>query len=381
MIKKYINIIKNINDEEMEQIINEYNSPIKLKLIIKKHNLPLHSCELYRILPPMILENQKCKYCGGQILVKRASRISPKFPIPNLDEAYCENCHHNPNKEYCNCDNCYSNNIKLIKDTYKIDYNKRIPIKNVSELDKFFVSLLCYNQCDEDYNYIESFNESNIAYSSYFGDNTMIKLIKKLLDDRILLIHPDSKISAFKKDNFPMHPDILKTRFFINIQFNNYDNCELANNIFINKSFIDYSNKNIILFLWKNLAYVECNLYLFTQLQQLKLEDIEFGKKTYDQIHKYLSKLSISQIYALIDESIQNATVQHQHSIMKLIDINYENITNNNFKKLEFSKTKKTHRLLASEYFFNVILNIGDKYFTTVIPNETQLEKFIPQKK
>ena len=214
---------KQFTEEQLDEMAKLYDEGEKTKNIIQKYNLKISTNQISLFLPK--IETDKiCPYCN--IPMKRRRKRDSYY----ADEQ-CEKCGHFYEKwnKKCECVNCKEKEIQLIKckkEKIRSYYSKCIPTEKIeySEL-KFREGCLLY------FLYYIIDKKVNFEYLSHkvIRDSTVVNLIKKLKQEGIIYVSPDSEIDAFlDDDDFPSKYYVSEVDYVVNVIFSESDKVALT---------------------------------------------------------------------------------------------------------------------------------------------------------
>ena len=378
--------IRHLTDVEIQTLINRYYSGENVKALIKEYKIDINSSRLYTVFPPKISNNVVCPNCNLSMFIAWDSKSSYNF---NKNNEYCSKCGHR-NSIFCNCDYCnekkqlyileleeeerkrIQRKRKLIQEEYDISQHEPINVEDLSFMQKVYLGAILRLALSEDISIIRSLDsiQGKLAPTKNFSN----EIVKELINNRIVVVSPDSPIDAFvesPEDNeFPRVYYMYKVNYVLNLYMNTNHYEVIAN--LINPGEISEEDKPEALSLWKTIALEECLEYLYYQMNKVKF-DFNAGDKTITVLEDLLEHFSVSQIYGIIYKSIANATKYYQESnISKKQAAN--SVVGNCQRygeraivgKWDLSKYRKVvdcPQSMISEFFFNRILGIGDLGF------------------
>ena len=124
--------------------------------------------------------------------------------------------------------------------------------------------------------------------------------------------------------------------------------------------------------LWRQIAVEECIEYLLYNIKEVNF-DFSPGEKTYTVLDELLNSFSVAQIYGIIWKQIAEATRLYQskqmsqkhaaNSIIGGCQRYGERAIMSKWNLTEYNRIKELPQSVISEFFFNVILEIGDLGF------------------
>ncbi len=376
--------IAHLTERQINEVMEKYYGGEKAKDIIKEYGIDIPISKLYTVFPPLKCENEICEYCGHVMYQERQSKTSINSHYTwNKPKKYCLNCGHEIDS-FCGCEQCQrKRNDK--EERLRKEYEEALRIKRELICRKFSVdnideksfnelttrerillgALMCV-ALSEDMTKIENMasKENNLAPTV---EHTK-EIIKELLENKVILVDPDSEISAFSDDIETF--DIYKVQFLINLKKDEFE--ESVSTIFRgNYSEID---KEEILIIWKEMAISELLEYLITSMERVNF-NFNPGKKTIEVFNHLLNNFSVSQIYQMIYNGIAKATKYYQEGSATKQHAANSVITNcqsygakailDNWRVKGYYRDRDCKESVLSQFLFSKIIKIGDAGFNT----------------
>lgn len=255
--------------------------------------------------------------------------------------------------------------------------NEPVEFSQLTFRDKIYLGALLRTALSEDMEKIIPLNEIEIDLAP--TSKYEYRIIKYLIDKRLIVVNPNSKIEAFvdtneeEKIKFPYFYYIYEVIYNVNI--GSEDNKKFILSSIMNPAELKDSDKEEALDIWKEIALQECLQYFKYEMENVRF-DFNVGDKTIATFVDLLKSFSVSQIYGIIYKSVANATKYYQESsISRLQAANSviggcqryaERAKLNNWELSRYSRIKDLPQSIISEIFFNRILGIGDLGFNNM---------------
>lgn len=374
--------LKHLSTDEINTLMNLYYSGEKSATnLVAMYNIDSPPTHLYKLFPAMKLEDVVCENCNEPMYQKRPSKSSYG---KNLEKPYCESCGHTDSYR-CKCKACDDKRQQMLRDiaqekvaAEKRDreliektYALRGDFKDYDSLtftDKVYLGALCRYALGEDGNSIKPTSDLGgmlAPYDMYFD------IIKELYRKEIILVHPNSPTECFVRNEvFPNTFRIDMVTYFVNIKYasNKQDTVDKILNPDLRS--IDCIEEAYDI--WRRIALTECIDYLLLQMNRVGFK-FEPGEKTVSVMNTLLDNFSVSQIYAIIYNSITKATRYYQeqsvsknqaaNSVITRCEAYGERILMNGWSINRYDRIKELPQSALSEYLFNKVLKIGDSCF------------------
>lgn len=367
--------LKHLSLDDINTLMDLYYSGEKNATeLIKLYNINGVPSQLYKFFPAIKQEDNLCEHCGSAMYLKRPSKTSYG---KNLEKPYCENCGHTDSFN-CTCKACVEKRELELKELEKAErdliektYALHGNFKNYDDLtftQKVYLGALCRYALGEDGNTIKPIDSS---YGSLAPSQMVHEVVTELFDNGIILVHPNSPLEAFvKNENFPNSFYTYKVTYFVNIKYasNKQDTVDKILNPDLRS--IDCIEEAYDI--WRRIALTECIDYLLLQMNRVGFK-FEPGEKTVSVMNTLLDNFSVSQIYAIIYNSITKATRYYQeqsvsknqaaNSVITRCEAYGERILMNGWSINRYDRIKELPQSALSEYLFNKVLKIGDSCF------------------
>lgn len=199
-------------EEQISEIVKLYDSGEKVTNIISTYDLEISPGQIGRFLP-MFETDKECIYCG-----KRMVRPRTRDSYTSKNRIKCKLCGHSLSKK-CECLNCRKEMEKqeLVKKNIIEKYYGNIILqyeeREFSSLnleEKYFLYMLY------------RLDRNSISLKKIMNDSreneTRYKLIRRLLEKRVIFVSPDSDIEAFSEDGFPRTFYLDRVNYMVNVR-------------------------------------------------------------------------------------------------------------------------------------------------------------------
>lgn len=371
--------LKHLNKDEIIELINQYYSGESSKKLIEKYNINISISKLYTLFPPIVHEDIICPYCNITMITKRV----PKSALKERNKPYCPICYHSYSED-CKCNKCETERstkrqkildekIRLIHETYDVCNVKAINFEDISFIDKVYLGALLRVGLTEDLNKVKPMEENyyKLCPTQKFRDN----IIEKLMMKNVLKIHPESPVEAFDEFGkcFPNKFYMNKVYFYLNISSTTSKAFNEIVDMLINPK-IDYNDHKLECYeLWKEIALDECKEYLLYSMNKVGLTPFNIGDKTISMLNDLLENFSVSQIYSIIYNAINEALrYYHTNNVYKKQSANYvigkcqriaERRLANSWETYKYKRNFDCPQSLLSDFIYNRVMKIGDDGF------------------
>ncbi len=373
--------VPNLTETEIKEImVLYYDKSAKIKEIQEKYNIKGVKLSELRYLFPTEEVDIYCKYCNLKLVKNKPQR--EKYIYSKEDE-YCIFCGHE-NSISCRCDNCEKERLimherelkfkrEFLQKWINLENYKPIDYSNLLIKDKLYLGTLlraCINETFEVLNPISEYSGKLVPASI-----DLESIIEYLHNKEIIKIHPSSNLKYFlidyKTNSFTY--DWKNIKYFVNI--NSKEGKEKKISELLNPGYWDELNSDEFLNIWKEILYWEC-IELFDFRMSVYNFNYNIGKETKALFEDLITKLSISQIYSIIWNGVKNAAAYSQeknvlkkqaaNSVVLRMRTAADKILSGQWQGFLYVRPKECEQSLLSEYFFNSILKICDKGWTTI---------------
>ncbi|MGI5065578.1 hypothetical protein [Treponema putidum] len=203
---------------------------------------------------------------------------------------------------------------------------------------------------------------------------TDIGILKYLHSKNILTVSVNSDITSIvnidaENANFIYY--VNQVIYDINICTNKNETKNEFIQRLLEPTFIKTTDSQVIE-LWKQIAYTECIQLLDFQMSKYNLP-YKVGTDTEAFFKSILSDFSLATIYSFIYQSAKSAAAYYQenhvskhqaaNSILSRMRTTAGRVKDGSYATWEYTRPKECPQLILSEYFFNSILNLLDRYW------------------
>lgn len=369
--------LQHLNQDQLEDLINSYYSESKnVEELIDEYDIDITPSSLYKYLPPEKLEDEFCEHCGNYMYKSRESKSSYRY---NIGTPYCINCGHK-NIQTCNCKTC--NEIrkdiaqekkKKIINCYNPDKYDTVDIDQLDFRKRVYLGSLVRYCLSEDTSHLLSINEVDVELMP--NDNST-QIVRHLFRERIISPYIYSDIAAFEdNEEFPNTFYLSRVKYNLNIEYD----IDKSNTLY------ELKNPNIEIDIdeafnmWNEIGLNECLEYLDYQMEKVDF-DFNPGDKTILVMKELLKDFSISQVFAIIHSAIRSSSKYYlekripKKQAANSVITNCENYRDRaileNWNVRHYSRPWDLPQSGLSEFLFNKVLKIGNKYFDEIISKD-----------
>ena len=261
-----------------------------------------------------------------------------------------------------------------------IGFDKFVPL-SLSDLtyrEKVMLGTLIQAGIEDDYKTLSPLNDCNTPI--FPTDEILDDVVKELKDKHILEFSPLSSLNFFEPDyeNDTFEYYWAKVRYQINIKEIIQDKKVVEEFLLPQKWMLNYPQNDSSL--WEEIVYWEA-LSLFDYILDEYNIRYEIGKETRNFFWIVTKQLPISQVYSIIYQcgksvaaSANNYRIAEKYriynSILQKMKTSRDNILSGKYQRWDYGRPSKyCPQSIVSQYYFNNILGIYDKYWTA-LPNE-----------
>lgn len=372
---------RDLPEEQKTEFIRRYYAKENVKSLVEEYGISTPVSRLVEQFPPEVLLD-KCEYCGTNLQQRRVSKNYSRRL--RMEDIYCPNCMHKPYVRGCKCKYCIEKEelrVKSIKQAIidKYSHKDQVNVDSLGFDERVYLGALVRSSVKEDLYYVAPYVETTQMLTP--TRSLTEKVYRCLLRSDVIVVDPTSSLDCFDlySKESPELIDLLRAKYDLNIVYPD-NKLDLFNEILCPSFYsIDYAKRAMDT--WKDIATHECIEYLLFNMQKVSF-DFSPGEKTYATFNNMLDDFSVSQIYYIIWRSVREVC----HFYMeKAVDKRYaancvisfcrkhaENILNNGWQRVEYSRLHILPQSEISLYFFNEVIKIGDKGFYHV-PNYVDL--------
>lgn len=355
--------LSHLNEKQIKELIKRYYAGEMVKKLIEEYNIEFSTSGLFKLFPPVVVEDRICPCCHVNMVQDAKSRTS--YSLKEI--IYCPICKHEY-KTNCTCDRCIEAKRNIIHSLYSKDV-KKVNINDISLKNRVYLSALLRAvdtfQRDGEI-IIPSLNKCDKKIAPTV--ELLREIIRDLIAEKLLIVDYNSHISAFMGEltsgDYGKSYDLHYVNYILNIEYDK----ELMN------PNIDYETINIeeVDSIARKIALHECLEYLLEQMNTVQFA-FKAGKKTKEVFDDLLCNFSVSQIFRIIYSSITGATRYYQekkvnikqaaNSVITRCQSYGERALANGWEVKSFTRPKSCSQSIISELFFNKIYFIGDDGF------------------
>lgn len=369
--------LQHLNQDQLQDLISSYYNESKtVKELIDEYNIDVTPSFLYKYFPPEELEDEFCEHCGNNMYKSRESKSSYGYSICT---PYCINCGHK-NIQTCDCKTCNEirkyiaqDKRKKIIDCYSPDRYDIVDIEQLNFRKRVYLGTLVRYCLSEDTSHLLSLDEVDVELMP--NDNSS-EIVRHLFRERIISPYIYSDITAFEdNEEFPRSFYLNRVKYNLNIKYD----------IDKNDTLYKLKNPNMEIDIdeafnmWSEIALNECLEYLNYQMGKVDF-DFNPGDKTILVMKELLNDFSISQVFAIIHSAIRSASKYYlekrvpKKQAANSVITNCENYRDRaileNWNIRHYSRPWDLPQSGLSEFLFNKVLKIGNKYLDEVISKD-----------
>jgi hypothetical protein len=200
--------------------------------------------------------------------------------------------------------------VKLVKKKYNIKNIKPINIENITYRHKLYLLAIFRVLTDENFDKILQLNSQNITKVLSPSKDMDINILDCLYTSDLICVDPISDIDSFQFDNKDCKGfNVKEVSWLVNISSDNDERLQL--NVCFRLIYNDLTEffptsieeRNQIYYFIMNLALNEVENYL--QFKSIELSyNYKVGSKTSMYIYQLLRYLSVTEIYNIVDRSV-----------------------------------------------------------------------------
>jgi len=381
----YQDKLSHLSLQEVNDLMESYYGGEKNALLIQKYKIDIRSSLLSKTFPFEVHNEVLCPFCNIPMISHRESKSSYSPP-----KIFCENCSHLKSNDYCNCENCKEEREKIqkiqVKQKLEKDNEKRdlllelflhensdpINTDTLSLKSKLYVCSLLRACLSEDLSSIYPVSQSTVKIAP--TDKYIMDIISHLIDERVILFSPNTHLDSIiiEGNNITSYYPMSVT-FKLNVTEDSYQ--KSIDNLMYLKG-VDYISFEEKIQHWSDIGASECLEFLYAKLEEYNLPNEYIGDKTISSIEDALNNYSVSQLYNFIWRAVKNSAAFYQKErISKKHAVNTiaGNISRSNEKSIAecwdvkgYGRDYNYPQTIISEVFFNIIIGIGDKGFSSV---------------
>jgi len=380
--------LSHLTQEQIEELMKRYYNNEKNDLLIEEYNIDIRNSLLSKTFPLKEHKNIVCPFCDIPMLSYRESKSTSSW---HKEEIFCQECSHKHNISFCNCLNCKKNKeilqeiqrqekklldnekIEILLSTFIYESEDSIDLDTLTIKDKLYISALLRTSLSEDLEYINPISSTNLKLAP--TKKYKMNLISYLRENNFILFSPNTALdSVIIEDEEIISYYPMDVTFKLNIDLDNYE--EHIQNL-LHLDIIEDIDSELKIQLWSEIALSECLEFLYAKMEEYNLPIDYIGDKTISALKESLKHFSTSQNFNFIWRTVKNAAAFYQKDkISKKHAVNTiaggilrscEKAKAENWEVKGYGRDYNYPQSLISEIFFDTILEIGDKGFTSVI--------------
>lgn len=367
-----------LSKESQDKIVGVYYSGGKVKALLEELGVEENYRQIYKCFEPETL-NEKCEYCDVNLLRKRLARNKD-----SIESIYCPVCKHKPQVQNCECPKCQD---KRMEEKYRPAINdywnkkrEKVKYSSMGFREKVYLGAVLRVGSDRTMKVILPLDKVHIIVSPRYG-SYLYEMANDLYNSKVLVPRSDAPLNAFVLNDkeFPKHFYPVCMKFDLNVDTNS------ESELYSLLTFPQYyttEDASDALKIWIKIATYECLEYL---IYQLNLFGYEFDeeKKALAIFDALLNYYSVSQIYSIIwasvstevrDIQLYGLDKEEAGNQVLILCQEFTNYLPEDRKMVgQFNKIDDLPQSEISEFFFNQVVQIGDKGFYHV-PNLEDLK-------
>lgn len=315
--------LEHLSEDQLVDLISKYKRGDRLEKLLDEFSINIRPTILVRSFP--LVRVSKCPNCPADLACSIANKSSKL--LLNNHKAECWNCGHKPYIYNCPCSACIAirrkeevqteikmkNDIKLKKEAIEKEYGferyEKIEEDSLSIKEKIFLCTILRCCLSEDGQYINPIGSSLEPVTPHQELTT--KIIKHLINNKILVPSTDSDIDAFVFDenNKPNRYYTYDVKYVLNINVNDKFSLLIERLLYLE---IDvHESYETLLDIWKDLAFYEVLSYFLHQMNDVGYEP-SIGEVTKTTFSKLLENFSVGQVFNIIFRAVANSTRAYQ---------------------------------------------------------------------
>lgn len=380
-------VVSHMSEDDILSLKTDYylgmkSSEIKHKYSIMSFKFSLGKCHY---IFPLQATEEDCPNCNEKLFLLSKTREDQKKNSVNI--AFCNSCGHQETAD-CNCDFCdLLRNEKAKEDTERkrqflceqiiFEESFALKINEISFRDKVLLGTLIQAGVEDDFITLKPFSNSSMPI---FPSEDVLKLIEtELKQKHIIGFSLQSSLDCFIPDyeNSTFRYYWKKVCYKINIK-EFYEDRLIAKEFLNPQSLMLKYPKNDPE-IWEEIVYWEA-LSLFNYILSFFKIKYEVGKETEEFFWIVTKQLPLSIVYSIIYQSGKNTAAYSKtercpkyiayNSILQNMRTIRDKIIAGQFQRWEYNRPdKECPQSIVSQYYFNSILKICDKYWK-MLPNE-----------
>lgn len=327
--------VKHLSSEEIEEVYARYMAGEKNSVLVREYKISVSPNRLINFLPPKLLYETLCVYCGTPMLKRRRSKTAGVYGAP---PAECYHCGHKVYEEgrswgvkSCDCKAC----INLVKERelkeleekrykilalYDVSHQSALHYDKLGFFQKLVLLTLLRMQTGENFEFIQPLDD--LSKSEHFTPTRKMDVdsLSGLYQCNALIVDPLSPINSFsEKDNFESFYT-NKVRWIPNVTLNGKERAEgeaLFNAIYQElRVGVRPGWESELSDLLYKIAQEEVLQYIECQAEELNVTFVA-EDKTRRVTRQLLHDFSVSEIYYFAKKSVENAHLYYSKGLAK----------------------------------------------------------------
>lgn len=388
--------IQHLSEVQIEELYQKYLNGAKNADLIEEYGINVTPNKLITVFPPRKLLNELCPYCSVPMYSKRKSKSYSSWDTIPIE---CYECEHKLfidtngyNRRECRCENCLTirHQERLAKETrqrntirevYNLDRYEPVPYDDLTFFQKTVLLTLFRMQTDEEFDYILSLDDPRRTIQLSPTSLMDKECIESLLKSRVIVVDPDSRITAFCEEDDFQKFYLRQVRWVVNISLEGTYRSSLSE--VYNKTYTEL--REAVQIEWEHnlhdliykLSVEEVLQYLYVKSDELRL-NFTAEKKTREVVNQLLENFAVSEIYYFVKKSVEDAHIfytkgqaqskKHAANIIpnKMLTLG-ERAINENWSTYKYNRDSRAPRSYLSQILFDFVLQDEDAGFTKAI--------------
>lgn len=383
--------INHLTADDIEELYERYLGGEKNSVLVEEYKLDINPNKLIKILPPQILLDQTCPYCDIPMYKKRESKSQSSWSKPPIECLQCEHKIYPKSglrQDDCSCQNCESVRFeakvtaeeerkKILEDKYNPEKKATISYSCLTFTDKLLLLTLFRMQTDEVFDHIIALNDPAKTEIFTPTNNMSIEYFKELFDRQVIIVDPQSKLSAFVEEEDFNSFYISRVQWIPNVAL--HDNKRSPLNDLYHEIYKELAGgiqlhweKDIFNILFR-IAREEILQYIYVKADELNVS-FTAENKTREVVNQLLHNFSVSEVYYFVKKSIENAHIYHAKGHAqnkkhagntipnKMLSLG-ERALDEQWNTYKYSRDSRSPRSAISKVFYDFFLHDEDAGF------------------
>ena len=263
----------------------------------------------------------------------------------------------------------YSELARIVFKSASVD---SIPISELSFTDVIYLGAVLRAGVNKDFTCIIPRNDWSRPLTYIY--DTDINILKYLHAKKILTVSTNSDINAIAEYSIPENSFtyyIDQVVYDINITTEGDGTKDDFINVILEPSFSKAPTSEVLK-LWQDIAYTECIQTLDFRMTNYNLPYIA-GKETKAFFDSIIPDFSLATIYTFIYQAARTAAAYYQegnvskrqaaNSVLSRMRTIADRVRNRIYDRWEYDRPKECPQFILSDYFFNSVLQLRDRYW------------------